>query len=284
MGRPCAGDIARAINLGAFRLVTKPFEFAEISEVLHRACGASDVTPHGHADVSSEQLDAALDSAWLVFQPLVDCDGNAFAWEALLRVSAKGFAGPQQVIDAAQRAERLTEIGNLVRRKAPDGLSAMPPNASVCVNVHPDEILDPGWLDDAVFGAYADRIILELTERARYDGLDGLSDRIRALKDRGFRIALDDLGAGYAGLGALSQLDADLVKLDAALTRDIDSNPTRHRLARSLIDLCRDLSLPVVAEGVESEAERDALVGMGVKYMQGYLFARPAHPPPNPKW
>jgi EAL domain-containing protein (putative c-di-GMP-specific phosphodiesterase class I) len=214
----------------------------------------------------------------------VDRTGHAFAWEALLRVPSDDFSGPQDLIDTAQCAGRVREIGKVVRSMIPEGLSTLPPDAAVCVNVHPGEVMDRGWLEDAAFAEHSRRIILELTERARYDNLNGLAARIAVMKERGFRIALDDLGAGYAGLGALSQLSADIVKLDGELTHDIDGHETRRRLATSLIELSHDLRLPVVAEGVESEAERDTMLKLGVQYMQGYLFAKPGRPPPMPTW
>ncbi|HMR75437.1 MAG TPA: EAL domain-containing response regulator [Polyangiaceae bacterium] len=282
-GSPHVSDVSRAIALGAFRFLTKPFEYAELSEVLRCACAASMAKPDGAAD-RSMHIDAALDAAWLEFQPLVDRTGQAFAWEALLRVPDDEFSGPQDLIEAAERAGRVNDVGKTVRSKIPGSLSTLPPGAPVCVNVHPGEVMDPNWLEDGAFAKHSHRIILELTERARYDNLNGLKARIALMKERGFRIALDDLGAGYAGLGALSQLSVDMVKLDGELTRRIDEHDTRRRLAASLIDLSRDLRLPVVAEGVESEAERDTMLELGVQYLQGYLFAKPGRPPPDPKW
>ncbi len=104
------------------------------------------------------------------------------------------------------------------------------------------------------------------------------------LKLRGFRVAIDDLGAGHAGLQSFALLEPDIVKLDLDLVRSIDQSHTRQRLAAGLIELCHDLGAVVVAEGVESVAERDQLLELGCDLMQGFLFAHPERPPPAPHW
>ena len=92
----------------------------------------------------------------------------------------------------------------------------------------------------------------------------------------GFRIALDDLGAGYAGLTSFAQIRPEIVKLDMALVRGIDADPLKRRLVRSVIDVSRDIGTLVVGEGVETDAERDTLVELGCHLLQGYLFGKPA--------
>jgi EAL domain-containing protein (putative c-di-GMP-specific phosphodiesterase class I) len=97
----------------------------------------------------------------------------------------------------------------------------------------------------------------------------------------GFRLAIDDLGAGYAGLNSFSQLEPEVAKLDMALVRDVHKQPTKLTLVRTMISMCRELGIQVVAEGIETAEERDALVWAGCDLLQGYLFAKPgpAFPP-----
>jgi EAL domain-containing protein (putative c-di-GMP-specific phosphodiesterase class I) len=95
----------------------------------------------------------------------------------------------------------------------------------------------------------------------------------------GFRIALDDLGAGYAGLTSFAELRPDIVKLDLTLVRDVDQDSVKRKLVASLIDVCRDIGTTVVGEGVETQAERDVLVSLGCNWLQGYFFGRPARLP-----
>jgi EAL domain-containing protein (putative c-di-GMP-specific phosphodiesterase class I) len=100
----------------------------------------------------------------------------------------------------------------------------------------------------------------------------------------GYRIAVDDLGAGYAGLNYLAMLEPDVVKLDIGLVRDIHKIPVKRKLVGSMIGLCRDLGIVVVAEGVETVEERDVLVELQCDLLQGFLFARPGKPFPEPVW
>jgi EAL domain-containing protein (putative c-di-GMP-specific phosphodiesterase class I) len=100
----------------------------------------------------------------------------------------------------------------------------------------------------------------------------------------GFRIAIDDLGAGYAGLTSFATLEPEFVKLDMSLVRDVDRNPTKEKLIRSMTSLCKDLGMMVVAEGVETLAEREVLERLGCDLLQGYLLAKPGKPFPAFSW
>jgi EAL domain-containing protein (putative c-di-GMP-specific phosphodiesterase class I) len=99
---------------------------------------------------------------------------------------------------------------------------------------------------------------------------------MRRLRNLGFRIAVDDLGAGYAGLSSFSQLEPDFVKLDMSLVRGIDASSSKSSLVRSMVHVCtQELGMRVVCEGVETKAERDTLEGLGADLLQGYLFGKP---------
>jgi EAL domain-containing protein (putative c-di-GMP-specific phosphodiesterase class I) len=109
-----------------------------------------------------------------------------------------------------------------------------------------------------------------------------LKTRIARLRGLGFRIAVDDLGAGYAGLSTFALLEPEFVKLDMSLVRDIQGAPTKRSLVKAMIEVCRDLEVSLIAEGVETALERDALAELGCTLMQGYFFARPGPPFPVP--
>ena len=125
------------------------------------------------------------------------------------------------------------------------------------------------------------RLILEITERTPLDELIDLRSRIKALRTLGYRLAIDDVGAGHAGVASLAQLEPDLVKLDMSLIRGIDHDSVKQDLVRSMLHVCRDMNIQVICEGVETAHERDALVQMGADLMQGYLFAKPGPPFPS---
>ena len=122
---------------------------------------------------------------------------------------------------------------------------------------------------------HARRVVLEITERSHLDGVRNLAERLRQLCDMGYRIALDDLGAGYAGLSSLMQLNPHFVKLDMSLTRDIHLHGVKQKLVRSMLQVCREMGVSVVSEGVEKVEEREMLRTLGGDLMQGYLFGRP---------
>jgi EAL domain-containing protein (putative c-di-GMP-specific phosphodiesterase class I) len=122
----------------------------------------------------------------------------------------------------------------------------------------------------------ASRVVLEITERASLERMAGVAERIRGLRELGFRIALDDLGAGYAGLTSFATLTPDVVKVDMSLVRDIDGDPLRQKLVGSIASLCKSLGILVVGEGIETEGERAAVVSAGCDLLQGYLFGKPA--------
>jgi len=126
--------------------------------------------------------------------------------------------------------------------------------------------------------------VLEITERAAIRNLAGLSVRLRRLRALGFRIAVDDLGAGYSGLTSFADLAPEFVKLDMSLTRDVDRDSRRRSIVRSMASLCREVGAQVGAEGVEREGERDAVVGLGCDLVQGYFVARPDRPFPQVHW
>ena len=121
----------------------------------------------------------------------------------------------------------------------------------------------------------AKRIALELTEHARVDDYEGLSRVLTPLRDQGMQLAVDDAGAGFASLRHILQLQPDIIKLDMTLTRHVDADGARRALAAALITFAGEIGASIVAEGIESEREIDALVGLGVQYGQGYHLARP---------
>jgi EAL domain-containing protein (putative c-di-GMP-specific phosphodiesterase class I) len=122
----------------------------------------------------------------------------------------------------------------------------------------------------------ASRVVLEITERSPLSDLEEVRERVTQLRALGFRIAVDDLGAGFAGLTSFAVLNPDIVKLDMNLIRGIETSTVKRRLVASVASLCREMEMLVVAEGVETRAERDVLSDLGCDLFQGFLFARPA--------
>jgi EAL domain-containing protein (putative c-di-GMP-specific phosphodiesterase class I) len=127
-------------------------------------------------------------------------------------------------------------------------------------------------------------VVLEITERSSLDEVKDARRRVAALREMGFRIAVDDLGAGYAGLSSFTLLEPEIVKLDMSLIRDIHITSTKQKVVRSMTALSKDMGMTVVAEGVETQAERDCLVDLGCDLLQGFLFAKPGRAFPGVVW
>jgi EAL domain-containing protein (putative c-di-GMP-specific phosphodiesterase class I) len=219
----------------------------------------------------------------MAFQPILRVsDQSVFGYEALMRSNEPALPGPGSVIDAAERLGQLGRLGRIVRERACSPLPGCDDSCFLFVNLHPMDLVDPDVAAaDSALGKVAHRVVLEITERASLESMDNVRARIKALRDIGFRIAVDDLGAGYAGLSSFALLEPDIVKLDMTLVRDVDRSNVKQKLVASMTSVCRDMGLLTVAEGVESRAERDTLIQLGCDLLQGFYFARPgpAFPP-----
>jgi PAS domain S-box-containing protein len=215
------------------------------------------------------------DTLTTVFQPILDLStGAVVGAEALCRFPSEPrrpdlwFADAQSV--GLGTALELCAIVTALRR-----LDELPEDVYVALNASPG-LLCSEDLHRAVSLFPAHRIVLELTEHAAvadYDELIGALDRLRAL---GMRLAVDDLGAGFASFSHVLRIRPDILKMDISITRSIDLDPARRGLARGIVSLAKELGASVVAEGVETQAELDCLVGLGIDSAQGYLIARPA--------
>jgi EAL domain-containing protein (putative c-di-GMP-specific phosphodiesterase class I) len=152
-----------------------------------------------------------------------------------------------------------------------------PPDALIFTNLHALDLTNDALYSNAsALAGIAERVVLEVTERASLHRIDDLKGRIRALRDLGYRIAVDDLGAGYSGLSSFTQLEPDVAKLDMSLIRDIDGSSSKASLVKSMLSVCKqDLGIRVICEGVETVGERDTLARVGADLYQGYLFAKP---------
>ena len=229
-----------------------------------------------HADLKANRLDNAVGSLWLAYQPIIEPrTGAIFGLEGLMRSDEPTMRGPDAVLDAAHRTGRIGDVGRQVRALAAAGLARRDSPAALFINLHPDELLADDLVGDGPLAGHAARIVLEITERASLPSSALLSRRIAELRALGFRIAIDDIGAGYSGLTTFADLAPEIVKIDMALVRNVHDAPIKRRTIRSLCELCHDMGSLVVAEGVEVGEERDVLLDLGCDLLQGFLFGRP---------
>ena len=300
-GAPDVDTAMQAVRLGALLYLTKPVDLEEIKHAVARAVrlrriarikqealGLVNAGGLGLSDRLSLEagFDRVLDTLWMAFQPILrTSDGGLFGYEALLRSTERSLPHAGAILDAAERLGRTGELGQAIRSAVVAPLSAAHPDALLFVNLHARDLLDETlFSDDAPLSGVADRVVLEITERAALSDVDDVRTKVARLRKMGFRIAVDDLGAGYAGLTSFATLEPELVKLDMSLVRAIDQSSTKQKLVRSVTGLCKELGMMVVGEGVETPAERDVLIEAGCDLLQGYLFAKPGPAFPGFTW
>jgi EAL domain-containing protein (putative c-di-GMP-specific phosphodiesterase class I) len=300
-GTPTTESAIRAVRYRATEYLTKPLEPDTFIDAVRRALAmhrlavlrreALILSQRGSAEDTAaqqmgERFDRALKALYMVYQPIVSwARRGPFGYEALVRSSESSLPHPGALFEAAETLERTSELGRRIRALCGAPLALAEPDVLLFVNLHSQDLLDDALFDPSMpLTPWATRTVLELTERAAIDGISDIVQRIARLRSLGYRIAVDDIGAGYSGLNSFATVQPDFVKLDITLVRGLDNDPVRRRLVRLLTELCSDLGIFVVAEGVETVPERDALIELGVDLLQGYLFARPAAPFVKPQF
>lgn len=218
----------------------------------------------------------------VVFQPLVDLKtGRPFAYEALVRSKAPEFPNPPAILGAAIESNLCGWLGRVIRELAVEGC----PDAPLFLNVHPNE-LDDGWLvrpDDPMF-SHDHAIFLEITESVPITHFKFCHGVLREVRGRGVNLVVDDLGAGYSNLKYIADLSPEVVKLDRELIAGLRRDSRLFRLVQSIVRLCNDMGAKVVAEGIETYDELQAVQAAGAQLGQGYYLARPAFPKPAYDW
>lgn len=235
-----------------------------------------------NAAASAKALSRSLaaGSFRFVYQPIVRVADNAlFAYEALCRPTDAGFRHVGELLETAVRTGRIRELGRSLRRIVVEPMEQLPRDVALFVNLHPQDLGDEQLLEaEAHLARWAQRVVLEVTETEAIRDYDRARSRIQALREHGFRVALDDLGSGYSSLNLLAQLEPDFVKLDIELVRGVRAAGRTARLVKHLVEFCRDEGFTTVAEGIETEEELAAVAELGVDLVQGFLLARPAPP------
>lgn len=259
------------------------------------------LTPGDFAGITPlENFLKAQEANWLIdmlaterftshFQPIVHAKdpSKIFAHEALFRGLDENGAiiPPNKVFGLAREAGMLFQMDLQARRSAIRRAAAHQMQSALFINFNPSSIYDPAFclrstlraIDES--GLPRDRVVFEVVESDNVENQDHLAAILNHYREMGFRVALDDLGAGYSSLGMLSQLRPDFVKLDMGLIRDVDGDPYKGVIVSRLLELSHDLGIEVIAEGVETNSELAWLQAHGADYIQGYLTGRPQAAP-----
>ena len=275
--------------------------------------------PDGHLPQSADLFEAEslpdfaarVRSVWLirllrekrfysVFQPIVRCNPSGpesetqgdgiFAYECLLRGKGAGgeIVSPVPMLDMARSAGLLFQFDLAARRSAV--LSAaqycIAPQYKVFINFTPNAIYNPRTCLDSTMrlidelGIAREQVVFEIIESERLPEMSLLRRLVDFYREERFGVALDDVGAGFSSLSVLAALRPDYVKLDRSLLHNVDTNAGNALIAGKLLEIVRDLGLQSIVEGIETEKELDWARAHGANYVQGYLLARPATPPP----
>lgn len=292
-GGPSLQTAIDAMAWGAHRYLLKPVAPKELIESVTRAVLLSDLarlkreafalrSAHGLPVDDEKALDAsfsrALEKLAIVFHPIVSTkQRRAIGFEALVRSTEPTLEHPEALLGTASLLGRSDELTRAIYTKIAAEARRLPEGRLLFVNVHPPDLLDHSLHGiGSPLAPFADRIVLEITERASIEKMGDITSIVKNLRLLGYRLAVDDLGTGYAGLSSFTQLSPEIVKLDRSLVEGIDENPTKQRVVRAMLQLCEDLGMQAISEGIETATERDTLVELGADLLQGYLFGRPA--------
>ena len=221
------------------------------------------------------------------YQPVVDASGRMMGAEALARWQhpRRGVVSPGEFIPLAERTGLILPLGQwvletvcrqLVRWSAAPASSAL----TIAVNVSARQFRHPDFVNQVksllqMTGANPNLLKLELTESMLLNDVQDVIDKMGEFKAMGLNFSLDDFGTGYSSLSYLKRLPFAQLKIDQSFVRDVLTDPNDAAIARTILTLARSLDLDVVAEGVETEAQRDFLMQNGCEAFQGYLFGRP---------
>lgn len=223
----------------------------------------------------------------VLFQPIVAlCEHAVYGYEALARGPEDSpLHAPLPLFQAAERQQRLAELELLARERAIERFGRQGLSGKLFLNVSPQVLLDPGFRSGRTLdflegaGMGPKQVVIEITEHHPIEDFQLMRDAVAHYREMGFAIAIDDLGAGYAGLRQWSELSPDFVKIDRHFIQDLPGSPDKRQFVQSIGEIARGLGCRVVAEGVETPEELQVVCHLGIHLAQGYHFARPTATP-----
>jgi len=286
-GSHCVTSVLAAINEAeVYRFLTKPCRAEQLAFCIDQALEAYERERNeraacpdpGDARQLGNELDQAIRGLHMAFQPILRArTGTLFGYEALVRTDHAVLTGPNALFDRAEQLGRVLEVEGAIRHLVADRITDVPRQFVVLTNVHPATLMDERLLGpENPLRRHSGRVVLEIIERDTIHETPELRDRVATLREAGFRIAIDDLGAGYAGLTSFALLVPEIVKFDRELISGIDESPTQAKLVESFTTLCREMNILTIAEGIETIDEHEAAVRLGCDLLQGYLYGRPS--------
>ncbi|KGX85451.1 EAL domain-containing protein [Pontibacillus marinus] len=224
------------------------------------------------------------------YQPIVSLQkGSIYGYEALTRFPQNQiFSHPGELFSYASDVNHLYQLEKITRELAIQSVhQALKTTETLWINLSPEVVHDEGFSTGYTrslldyFGLRADQIVFEITERSAIRDYPAFKNALEHYRKQGFMIAIDDAGAGYSSLEAITELHPDFIKVDRSLIHNIDQSITRQYMLEALLQLTDKIGAEMIAEGVETQKELEWTTKLGVPYAQGYFLARPDYPIPR---
>jgi len=249
--------------------------------------------------MNSSKPPILLDATAFPYGACAGCHDNAplpfdfeYAYQPIVDLATRSIYGHEALVrgpNGESAASVLSQVNDdnryrfdqACRVKAVAGAAQLGMHGYLSINFLPNAVYRPEVCIRSTLEAArkhnfpTDKIIFEVTEGEKVHDRPHLVDIFRAYRRFGFQTAIDDFGAGYAGLNLLAEYQPDIIKIDMDLVRDIDTHPARQAIVRAIASLGRELGIRILAEGIETRAERDFLAACEISLMQGYWFSRP---------
>jgi EAL domain-containing protein (putative c-di-GMP-specific phosphodiesterase class I) len=275
------------LEVGVGVVIHNPLVHAErlVARALRDALGHARHERQAESIASRERLQDLIIRSRVItaYQPILLLKDRALlGFEALSRgARGTGLEAADDLFGAAEEHGLLVELDRLCRQRALLSSGRIPSNARIFVNTLPATIRDPqfrgrpliDFLDRAQVAP--DRIVIEITEKLVIDNYNLFRETMAYFTDLGMSFAVDDVGAGYSGLESIARLKPQFLKIDTALVRDVHESRVNREMVKAIISLGHGIGSTVIAEGIHTQDEVDALISMGIDYGQGYFLARP---------
>ncbi|NQU94869.1 MAG: EAL domain-containing protein [Candidatus Omnitrophica bacterium] len=273
-----------ALHIGADDYITKPFQTEELIarvESLLRRSHYFQEEVNGKPEVINE-IKEIIENGLIIphFQPIFSLKPRKLlGLEVLSRPMPKTyFSNTEVLFSAAFRLGMLFDLEMACHKKALAELGNKVKKNLVFFNISPYIIQDPKFRDiTSFYKPYSDleAVVFELTERIAIEDFDVFLKNTKNLKKYGFKIAIDDIGSGYASLNSVVELKPDFIKIDIHLIHDIHIDPVRQNLLKAIMTFCKDSGITAIAEGIEKPEELETIIAFGVNAAQGYFLGRP---------
>lgn len=214
-----------------------------------------------------------------LYQPIIDLRSSCpIGFEALSRGPAGEFETPDVLFRIAYESDLVLKLDAVCREQAVRAMRRLRSHELLFVNMEPSSIFDPKLMD-SIPANRVGQVVFEITEHAAISDFQTFRQAAQLVKQRGFKLAMDDVGSAYSGLRIISTMEPHFIKLDMELTREAHRNRVKMELLRAITGFSKDAGIPMIVEGIETEDELSTVTALGVHLVQGYLVGRPSPTP-----